>query len=248
MTPPAGTYDCVIVGAGPAGSSAAIRLARRGLRVLLVEQKKFPRGKLCGEFISPECLTHFAELDVLNEMQAGGGISLERTVFYTRNGRSISVPSSWFVANKHALGLSRAEMDLHLLNRARSVGVEVLEETSAKALLFAENRVNGVSVKNREGDERSAAASLVIDATGRGRALARQFEKNASAVKRKADFVAFKTHVKNADIATGDCEIYGYEGGYGGCSSVEDGLYNLCFIVSSDVAKKYNSSAADVMF
>ena len=48
-------YDVIIAGAGPAGSSAAIRLAAGGLNVLLVEQKKFPRPKLCGEFISPEC-------------------------------------------------------------------------------------------------------------------------------------------------------------------------------------------------
>jgi flavin-dependent dehydrogenase len=47
-------FDVIVAGAGPAGSSAAIHLALNDLRVLLVEQKKFPRAKLCGEFISPE--------------------------------------------------------------------------------------------------------------------------------------------------------------------------------------------------
>ena len=47
-------FDVCIVGAGPAGSATAIRLADAGLSVLLVEQKKFPRNKLCGEFVSPE--------------------------------------------------------------------------------------------------------------------------------------------------------------------------------------------------
>jgi ribulose 1,5-bisphosphate synthetase/thiazole synthase len=42
------TFDVIIAGAGPAGASAAIHLARNDLRVLLVEQKKFPRAKLCG--------------------------------------------------------------------------------------------------------------------------------------------------------------------------------------------------------
>jgi flavin-dependent dehydrogenase len=59
-------YDVIITGAGPAGSSAAIRLAQARINVLLVEQKKFPRAKLCGEFMSPECLSHFAELNVLD--------------------------------------------------------------------------------------------------------------------------------------------------------------------------------------
>src|ERR687887_417265 len=69
-------FDVIIVGGGPAGASAAIHLAGRGARVLLAEQKRFPREKLCGEFISPECLEHFARLGVLERMtlaaRAGG--------------------------------------------------------------------------------------------------------------------------------------------------------------------------------
>jgi flavin-dependent dehydrogenase len=47
-------YDIAIVGAGPAGSSAAIRLATSGQSVLLIDKARFPRHKLCGEFVSPE--------------------------------------------------------------------------------------------------------------------------------------------------------------------------------------------------
>src|SRR5882762_10374432 len=121
-----GAYDIVIAGAGPAGTSAAIHLVRRGARVLLVEQKKFPRAKLCGEFISPECLRHFELLGVAERMLSAGGECLTQTVFYSRGGRSVNVPSSWFDNQHSALGLSRAEMDHKLLERARSVGVTVL--------------------------------------------------------------------------------------------------------------------------
>ena len=78
-------YDIAIVGAGPAGSSLAIRLATAGKRVLLVEKESFPRHKLCGEFISPECLDHFAELGVLGSMQAAGGAEIRETIFYSRS-------------------------------------------------------------------------------------------------------------------------------------------------------------------
>src|SRR5688500_703104 len=66
-------YDAIIVGGGPAGASAAIDLASAGARVLVAERESFPREKLCGEFISPECLAHFGRLGVLGRKEQGGG-------------------------------------------------------------------------------------------------------------------------------------------------------------------------------
>src|SRR3954463_3464227 len=51
------THDVAIIGAGPAGASAAITLARTGARVLLLERGRFPRHKVCGEFVSAESLS-----------------------------------------------------------------------------------------------------------------------------------------------------------------------------------------------
>jgi flavin-dependent dehydrogenase len=95
-------YDVVIVGAGPAGSSLAIRLATAGRNVLLVEQKKFPREKLCGEFISPECLEHFGELGVSSVIDHAGPAPLSKTVFYSSTGRPLPILAEWLglVAHK----------------------------------------------------------------------------------------------------------------------------------------------------
>ncbi|MDQ1524732.1 MAG: hypothetical protein QOE47_2656, partial [Pyrinomonadaceae bacterium] len=140
-------YDVIVVGGGPAGTSAAVHLATRGVRVALVEREHFPRAKLCGEFISPECLAHFARLGVLDEMTSAGGARVGETIFFARSGRRVGVPSAWFGAEaagdvdtataSGALGLSRAEMDQRLMLRARALGVEVLEETQVTGLLFA---------------------------------------------------------------------------------------------------------------
>ena len=240
-------YDIAIAGAGPAGSSLAIRLAKTGLNVLLVEQKKFPREKLCGEFISPECLVHFDELGVMPELTNAHGTDLSETIFFPRNGKGLSIKSEWFGSiGSTALGLSRAEMDMQLLEQAKRSGVEVLDETNVSGVIAEQNIVSGLKLRDKNGAESSVYAKIIVDATGRTRSLARRFEtKNISKI--PADFVAFKTHLKNARITSGACEIYVYNGGYGGCNRVEDNLYNLCFIASAEDTKRCQSDPERVM-
>ncbi len=242
-------FDVIIAGGGPAGSSAAIHLAKRGARVVLAEQKKFPRAKLCGEFISPECLAHFERLGVSEHINAVRGAALRETVFYARSGKSVSVPSVWFGAGDVAVGMSRAEMDLRLLQRAGDVGVTVLQETQAVGLVTEDGQVKGARFKSN-GDEVCFEAPITIDATGRGRVLARrlQIELQSSAMKkRRAPIVAFKAHLEGAQVAPGACEIYFYRGGYGGLSSIEGGLSNLCFIASAGDVRDCGADAETVM-
>ncbi|MDX6289977.1 MAG: hypothetical protein QOH42_1776 [Blastocatellia bacterium] len=244
-------YDVIIAGGGPAGASAAIHLANSGARVLLLEQKKFPRAKLCGEFISPECTPHFERLGVAQQMFAAGPAKLTETVFYSPGGKSVSVPSSWFSARGVALGLSRAEMDERLLRRASAAGAEVLEDAHVVNLLLKNDRasdgVEGVLVKYGD-HEVSYRAPVTIDATGRTRALARRVAKSRKPAKpQRASLVAFKAHLEGAQVAPGACEIYFYRGGYGGLSSVENGRSNLCFIASAGAVRESGTEAEHVM-
>jgi flavin-dependent dehydrogenase len=241
-------YDVIIAGGGPAGSSAAIHLAASGARVLLVEQKKFPRPKLCGEFISPECRAHFERLGVAERMLARGPAELSETVFYSKNGAQVSVPSSWFSTRGAALGLSRAEMDERLLRRAVEVGVDVREDATICDLLTEDHRVNGVKLKHN-GNEEAVPAPITIDATGRTRALTRMFERARSARTRlqQRPLVAFKAHLSKTRVAPGACEIYFYRGGYGGLSTIENDLSNLCFIVNARDVRARDSDATRLL-
>lgn len=240
------TFDVAIAGAGPAGCAAAIHLALAGARVLLIEEKRFPRQKLCGEFISPECLGHFEQLGVSDQMSRAGGAVVAQTVFYSRRGKSVTIPSEWFKTNTKALGLSRSEMDHQLLARAKAVGVMVLEESHASRLLCEDQKVRGLQVRN--GDAMRAYEALItIDATGRNRSLARQLDPQRTAQRKQNPWVAFKVHLENARVAAGACEIYFYKGGYGGLSSVEGGLSNLCFIVAAKDVRRYASNPDLVM-
>jgi len=240
--PSANTFDVAIAGAGPAGASAAIQLALTGARVLLIEEKKFPRAKLCGEFISPECLTHFKRLGVMDQMSAAGGAAVSETVFYSRHGNSVAVPSEWFMSGAQALGLSRSEMDHQLLQRAKNAGVVVLEETHASRLICEGEEVRGIRVKNGDAT-RDYEALVTVDATGRTRALARHLDPpRPNQRKHTNPLVAFKAHLVSARLAAGACEIYFYKRGYGGLSAVEGGVSNLCFIVAANDVRRYNSN------
>ena len=240
-------YDVIIAGGGPAGSSAAINLALRGARVLLVEQKKFPRAKLCGEFISPECADLFARLGVADQMFAARPAALSETVFYSRTGKSAGVPSSWFGSAHGALGLSRAEMDERLLRRASDAGVDVLENAHATNLLFENESVCGITIKHNASEE-SFRSAITIDATGRTRALGRHVSSKPNTKRdRRPPMIAFKAHLENTRVAAGACEIYFYRGGYGGLSSIENGLSNLCFIASAHDVRACETDADRVV-
>lgn len=243
----ASNYDVIIAGGGPAGSSAAILLAARGARVLLAEHKRFPRPKLCGEFISPECSSLFETLGVADQMLAARPAKLTDTVFYSRSGRSARVPSSWFGSTGAAMGLSRAEMDERLLRRASDAGAQVIEEAHVTNLLIENQRVRGVTIK-RGATEATYRAAITIDASGRARSLTRQvISKPDRTPGQRAPMVAFKAHLENTAVAPGACEIYFYRGGYGGLSSIENGLSNLCFIASARDVRVCGADADRVM-
>lgn len=231
----ANTFDVIIAGAGPAGSSAAIHLARNGLHVLLVEQKKFPRPKLCGEFISPECQRHFETLGVSDAIKLSTPASITETIFYSSRGHHVTIPSNWF-GGSTALGLSRAVMDHVLLQRARDCGVTVLEGTTITEPILEGRAVRGVRLKTNE----QYFAPLTIDATGRAHILSRKL--HTGEPKSRPKLIAFKVHLKNTRVAPNTCEIYFYPEGYGGLSSVERDTSNLCFIISAEQVKRHYSN------
>src|SRR3954463_4035160 len=71
-------YDAIIIGAGPAGSSAAILLARAGWSVALIEKQAFPRRKVCGECIAASNLPLLDALGIGEEFSALAGPPLRR--------------------------------------------------------------------------------------------------------------------------------------------------------------------------
>lgn len=238
-------YDVVIVGAGPAGSSAAIRLANAGRKVLLIDKCAFPRHKLCGEFVSPECLDDLHELGVLPEIEDVGPAAIRTTVFYSRSGRSCAVANKWLAGNEQAsIAISRRTLDQILLTRARESGAEVLTNTTLTDVQSSARTVTSV-FETEDGAKHAVFSSIVIDATGRGRYVARRFDARSTIV--KPSQVAFKIHLRGAVVASDTCEIYSFRGGYGGCTKIENELFNLCFIVDASRVRSVGSDLGAIL-
>ncbi|HEX2905966.1 MAG TPA: FAD-dependent oxidoreductase [Phototrophicaceae bacterium] len=118
-------FDVAIIGGGLAGGSTAIRLAQAGWRVGLFEAKSYPRHKVCGEFLSPECDDLLGELGVNSQIQALKPAIIDRIRITAPN------ETTWQAHLPRAgSGLSRYVLDAMLAEQAAVLGVAVYPLTT----------------------------------------------------------------------------------------------------------------------
>lgn len=231
-------YDAIIIGGGPAGSSAAISLAQRGARVLVLEEKRMPRGKLCGEFITPECFPTLERLGVMDHMLAAGAQKITSVSLVVTSGKSVETHLSEMSDDATwAMSLSRARFDQILFDRARQAGAECMEGVVVKECLFENGAPYGVKALSlSDGQSVSFIAPLIIDASGRNsRLMVGRHERIAG--RRGSRLYALKAHLKGVEGIDHQVELCFFPQGYGGLARVEDGLVNLCFIVDERTLK-----------
>src|SRR5262249_1969125 len=231
-------FDAIIIGAGPAGSTVSTLLARAGLRALVLEKSRFPREKLCGEFITPECLNVFDRLGVREQMFDAGAKTINQWMLFAPDGRSVKVPMEWIAdGHSHAIGISRARMDFILLGRARETGADVREGFHVSPRLRRENGVSFVEGKVDGETVQQFSAPIVIDASGRNGAfsnladLADGGAQPAARIKGSRLF-GCKVHLRAVEELSGLGELFFFRDGYGGLSDVENGRTNLCFLTT----------------
>ncbi|MBL62233.1 MAG: alkylhalidase [Opitutae bacterium] len=163
------SYDAIVIGAGPAGSTTAALLAEKGHDVLIVEKEKFPRYHV-GESLMPFCYYPLKRLGLVDKLQRSDNPK-KYCVQFVRPCGTVSQPFYFFQHMDHPSSTTwqvwRSEFDQLLLDKARKEGATVFEETKARALLKEGDQVVGVRVVSKEFGPLELNASIVIDASGR---------------------------------------------------------------------------------
>jgi len=168
---PAVESDVIVVGGGPAGSTAAALIAMRGTRVTLLEQENFPRYQI-GESLLPSTIHGICKMLGVTDELADAGFPVKRGGTFRWGARpepwtfSFSISPRMPAPTSYAYQVERSKFDKILLDNARRVGVQVFEGCAVAEVLENAGRVSGVRYTDAAGEEREVRARFVIDASG----------------------------------------------------------------------------------
>jgi flavin-dependent dehydrogenase len=219
--PPAPDWDVVVVGAGLAGSLAAHGLARRGVRVLLVEQRVFPRWKVCGACLSPQALAALEAAGLAGLVADQGGLALG----------SLELGVAGLVS-PIGLGsgrvLSRARLDQALVEAAEAAGATVLTGTRAVLAPAAGLAPHREVVLQKGSARRRVSAKVVLIAAGlTHRCLDGDAEITSSVDPKSRVGAGCVLPAGAAGLPPGVLQMAVGQGGYVGLVRVEGGEINL---------------------
>ena len=193
------TYDTIVIGGGPAGSTVATLVAEQGHRVLLLEREAEPKFKI-GESLIPATYWTFKRLGMLEKLRESHFPQKYSVQFYSRSGKASS-PFYFFQTNPHESAVTwqvlRSEFDEMLLDNATEKDVEVRRGTSVREVLFEGDAATGVLTQNTDSTRETLHATVIVDSTGQRSLIGRQLNLNTT-----------EANLKMASLFTH------YEGGY----------------------------------
>jgi geranylgeranyl reductase family protein len=218
--------DAIVVGAGPAGSIAAMTLARSGVTVRLLERSAFPRDKLCGDTLNPGSMALLQRL--------GGPASAIRARALALTGMVVTGPGGKQIAADYPDGLTGAALtrrDIDSLLVEAAVGAGATFETGVSVIEPAcsadGSRVVGVRAR-RGGRDEVLPARIVIAADGRGSKLASALRLSRFA--REPRRWAFGAYFSSVDGLTTRGEMHLRRDGYIGVAPLPGTLANVCVV------------------
>lgn len=218
----------LIVGGGLAGLVCANYMAEKGLSVTLVEKKRYPFHRVCGEYISNETVPFLKSRGLFPDEFNPPNIN--RFQLTSLNGRSAMLP-----LDLGGFGISRYSFDHFLYKKAQEKGVTFLLDTEVENVSFNDN---SFSVKTSQTD---LFADLVIGSFGKRSKLDHTLKR--SFVQKRSPYAGVKYHIRTdqpADLIS----LHNFKEGYCGLSKVEDQKFTLCYLTHRKNLKKHGSVKA----
>ncbi|HVN93644.1 MAG TPA: FAD-dependent monooxygenase [Terracidiphilus sp.] len=223
MTGAPQSVENLVIGGGPAGAMAALRLAAARREVLLVEKEPAAHDKVCGEFLSHEAVAYLNQVGI---SPLDLGAKSIRDVRLSTGNQIVHSPLPF-----PALSLSRRVLDAALQARAEQTGCRVLRGTSVQSLAKS-----GQGWTASLSDGQPLHASAVFLAAGKHdlRGYARPSGK-------QSDLIGFKLHWRLAPAQTAALQdfmdLFLFPGGYGGLALIENDAANLCLVVRRSILR-----------
>ena len=210
--------DVLVIGGGPAGSTAAALLAEAGRDVLLLDKDRHPRFHI-GESLLPRNLAIFDRLGVRDRIHALGVFKPGAEFVADATGEQVAFSFAAGLDRRytHCYQVPRAPFDAALLDNAREKGARVHQETRVTEVAFAADGSAVAQARGPDGAERPIAARFVLDATGRDTLLANQF--GLKVPDKRLNTAAVYAHFHGVEARTGE---------HAGCITVhlvEDGWF-----------------------
>ena len=217
-------YDLIIIGGGPAGTSAAISAARNGASVLLLERGRFPRHKVCGEFVSAESLGLLTDLlDDHHAALLGNAIRIPQARVFL-DGRVVQT-----VVDPPAASIARLDLDAALWHSAEGAGVEARQQVTVRS-------IGGTGPFRLLTTEGEFEARTLVNASGRWSNL------NLTPDESRHKWLGLKAHFAES-FPEPSVDLYFFDGGYCGVEPVllsgegsSAGRVNASAMVRADVA------------
>lgn len=228
------TPDVLIVGGGPAGASTAFQLARRGVRVRVLERARFPRAKPCAECLSPQASRVLDDMSVLRELETQGawlrGMIVRAPDGTTARG-DYAATHGFRAFRDSGLAIKRDLLDDTLLRRARDVGAEVVQQCRVTGVIRGDDRAGsarGVTVLRASGGVEEIRAPIVVGADGLRSVVARRLRlARTTAWPHRISLVA---HYRGVGDVTDYGEMHVERDGFVGIADVGSGVTTVAAV------------------
>lgn len=237
----------IVVGAGPAGSSTAWHLAQLGVDVLMLDRARFPRDKICAEYLSPQASRILTSMGAMDALEAAGAAHLSGMRVRAPNGSEMqgdfAARHGFQGFRDNGLAVRRTVLDAELVRQAQSAGARLMERVRVTDVeRDGDGRVVGVITLDDDGITRTLRAPLVVGADGLRSVIGRRL--GLTRMGRFPRRVALVAHYRNVAGISATGEMHVERDGYVGIADVGNGVTNVALVVPSHRVKDASNDRA----